>query len=574
MAVTIGNERVQGGSTRGLARIVDFALRSHAHAAIVLIVVALCNVLPGFFATPPFDRDEARFAQATKQMLESGEYVDIRFQDEVRYKKPVGIYWLQAGAVQTGNALGVPRAHTTIWLYRIPSLVGALGAVLLTYWAALAFVTRRAAFLAALMMATCILLSVEGKLAKTDAMLLLTSVAAMGALSRAYLPEQRSRIEATPNWAMPAIFWTALAGGVLLKGPVILMFVALAVGALIVVDRSARWLLALRPLAGAAWFAALVLPWFVAIVLRAGDSFFVESIGQDLLGKVASGQESHGAPPGYYLLLFWMTFWPGAALAAAAAPAIYAARREPGAKFLLAWVVPSWIVFELVVTKLPHYVLSLYPAIAILIAGIVDGGMLSRRLWLTRETMWWFVVPVLLGIAGIVIVLVVGRRFALQVWPVIGASAVMGLLAWQLYDIDRAEHALLRAAGAAILSMLALFGLIIPSMPQLFPSATLARVIRDGGCTEPLAASAGHHEPSLVFLVGTSIRLTDAAGAAEFLRGGACRFAFIESRQERNFAQRAEAIGLRYSPQLRFDAINTGSGRPTTIAVYRSVGPP
>jgi len=218
--------------------------------------------------------------------------------------------------------------------------------------------------------------------------------------------------------------------------------------------------------------------------------------------------------------------------------------------------------------------LSPYPAIAILIAGIIDGRMLSRRPWLALGTMWWFVVPVLLGITGIVAMLVIGRRFGLQVWPVIGASAVMGLLAWQLYDVDRAEHALLRAAGAAILSMIALFGLIIPSMSHLFPSTTLARVIRDSGCSEPLAASAGHHEPSLVFLVGTSIRLTDAAGAAEFLRGGGCRFAFIEGRQERNFAQRAEAIGLRYSPQLRFDAINIGSGRRTIIAVYRSVGPP
>jgi 4-amino-4-deoxy-L-arabinose transferase-like glycosyltransferase len=77
-------------------------------------------------------------------MIESGDYIDIRFQDEVRYKKPVGIYWLQAAAVQAGSALGVPRAQTAIWLYRVPSLLGAVGAVLVTYWAALAFVTRRA----------------------------------------------------------------------------------------------------------------------------------------------------------------------------------------------------------------------------------------------------------------------------------------------------------------------------------------------------------------------------------------------------------------------------------------------
>ena len=124
-------------------------------------------------------------------MIETGDYVDIRFQDEVRYKKPVGIYWLQAGVVEAADALGVPNARTTIWLYRIPSLIGAIGAVLLTYWTALAFVSRRAALLAALMMASSILLGVEARLAKTDAMLLLTVVAAMGAMARVYLGERR-----------------------------------------------------------------------------------------------------------------------------------------------------------------------------------------------------------------------------------------------------------------------------------------------------------------------------------------------------------------------------------------------
>ncbi len=78
----------------------------------MLIVFSLIAFLPGFFQIPPVDRDEARFAQATKQMMESGDYIDIRFQDEVRYKKPVGIYWLQAAAVKAGEALGVPQART------------------------------------------------------------------------------------------------------------------------------------------------------------------------------------------------------------------------------------------------------------------------------------------------------------------------------------------------------------------------------------------------------------------------------------------------------------------------------
>ena len=70
------------------------------------------------------------------------------------------------------------------------------------------------------------------------------------------------------------------------------------------------------------WTLVLVLPWFVAIFWRAGDTFFADSIGGDMLSKLGA-QESHGAPPGLYLLLFWVTFWPGAPLAGMAAPAVW-----------------------------------------------------------------------------------------------------------------------------------------------------------------------------------------------------------------------------------------------------------
>jgi 4-amino-4-deoxy-L-arabinose transferase-like glycosyltransferase len=227
-------------------------------------------------------------------------------------------------------------------------------------------------------------------------------------------------------------------------------------------------------------------------------------------------------------------------------------------------------VFEIVVTKLPHYVLPLYPAIAILIAGIVDSRRLSARPWLVRASMGWFVVPFVVGLAGIALLLVVGRQFGLLVWPMFGAAAIMGFLAWQLFDVDRADTSLVRGGAAAILTTATMFGLVFPALSQLFPSATLARVMRDSGCAAPVAASAGYHEPSLVFLAGTATRLTDAAGAADFLRGGDCRFAFVEVRQERSFAQRADAIGLGYSQGPRIEAINISNGRPITIAVFRS----
>jgi 4-amino-4-deoxy-L-arabinose transferase-like glycosyltransferase len=572
---TTASDRLFAWPAKGLVGVLDYAVASHGRAAAILILAALLAFLPGFFQIAPVDRDEARFAQATKQMVETGDYIDIRYQDEVRYKKPVGIYWMQAAVVNVAEALGAKNARTTIWLYRVPSLLGAIGAVLLTYWAALAFVSRRAALLAALMMASSILLGVEARLAKTDAMLLACCVAAMGALARAYFYDRREAQPSGPAaWTLPAVFWTALAAGILIKGPLILMFVVLAVGTLLIMDRSARWLLTLRPVPGIIWMLALVLPWFLAIVSRSGDSFFANSIGDDMLAKVASSQEAHGAPPGYYLLLFWLTFWPGATLAAMAAPSLWAARREKGARFLIAWIVPSWIVFELVVTKLPHYVLPLYPAIAILIAGIVDQRVLTRQRWLVRGASWWFVVPILLGGIGIVGVMALGRQLGLLAWPFVVASVVMGLFAWRLYDADGAERSLLRGVAASVLLAFGLYGVVIPSIGPLFPSAPLARLVRNADCANPVAATAGFHEPSLVFLAGTQTRLTDGGGAADFLRQGGCRFALIERGSERNFLRRADAIGLRYAPVRRIEGYNIANGRAISIAAYRAENAP
>src|SRR3954470_7828033 len=560
--------RVNPGSR--LVGVIDFVATSHARAVAFLLLCAMLFFLPGFFSIPPIDRDEARFAQATKQMVESGDFVDIRFQDDVRYKKPVGIYWLQALSVETASALGLPRAQLRIWVYRIPSLIGAVGAVLLTYWTALAFVTRRGAVFAALLLCCSVLLGAEARLAKTDAMLLLTVVAAMGALSRVYLSWQRGEDPEHPPWGPPAIFWTALAVSILIKGPLILMPVGLAIIALAIMDRGAGWLRRLRPLWGLMCMLVLVLPWFLLIFLRAGDAFFADSVGGDMLAKIGA-QESHGAPPGLYLLLFFVTFWPGAPLAVMAAPAVWRARREPGAQFLLAWLVPSWIVFEAALTKLPHYVLPLYPAIAILTVGALERRVLSRS-WLRRGAAWWFAIPAIASVVAVIGAIIVTHQPVFLAWPFVAASLIFGLFAWWLYDDSRAERSLLNAVVAALFLAVTVYGVVLPSLATLFPSAEIARALRNVVCVGPKAAAAGFQEPSLVFMTGSSTLLTDGSGAADFLNGGSCRFALVEQRTERSFVQRAEAIGLRYNVAKRIDGYNISQGRPVSIAIFRSEG--
>ncbi len=88
----------------------------------LLALLALFAVVPGIAQMPPLDRDESRYVQATRQMVQTGDYVDIRMQEARRYNKPVGIYWMQAAAIALsgkGDAAG-------IWIYRLVSVLGAV----------------------------------------------------------------------------------------------------------------------------------------------------------------------------------------------------------------------------------------------------------------------------------------------------------------------------------------------------------------------------------------------------------------------------------------------------------------
>ncbi len=554
---------------RGLGGVLDFASATDTRAIIVLLIFSLLAFLPGQAKIPPVDRDEARFAQATKQMVNTGDYIDIRFQNDVRYKKPIGIYWMQAAALHAAEFISRRDMDTRIYVYRIPSLIGAVAAVIATFWVAAMFVSRRGAILAAMMMAASILLGIEARLAKTDAMLLLMVVLCMGVLARAYLPR---RDEEPDHRALPFVFWIALGIGTLLKGPLILMFVGLPIVTLLVIDRSGSWLKALRPVIGIPIFLLIVLPWLAAIMMRTGSIFLSDSLGGDMLSKVYSGQEGHGAPPGYFIVLFFFTFWPASLLAGMAVPGVWRDRWDTHVKFLLAWLVPAWIVFELIITKLPHYVLPLYPAIAILLARAIETGRMSSKKWMEWGTFWWFAVPVLIFVGSLVLLLRYEGDLGWRAWPFLAAAMVFGFRAWWLYDVDGYERSLLRASLTTVLLSIAVYWSVLPGLEAVFPSVAIQRTIHASECKNPEIAAAGYHEPSMVFLSGTDTALTTAAGAADFLKGGGdCRFAVVEQGLERTFARRAEAIGARYVQAARFRGYSLGSGGRVSFAIYRSL---
>jgi 4-amino-4-deoxy-L-arabinose transferase-like glycosyltransferase len=543
-----------------------FIEASHVRACALLLLLSLACFLPGLASLQPMDRDEPRYAQASKQMLETGDFVDIRFQDEARHKKPVGIYWMQSAAVALAEGFGASEARTAIAVYRVPSLIGALATVLLTYWAALVFVGRRGAFLAAALMGASIILMIEARLAKTDAVLTACSVAAMGGLARSYLQRREGHL----SWPNVALFWLGVGIGILVKGPLILMFIGLAALWLCVRERSALWLQALHPKVGASATLLLVVPWFIAIAVKSGGGFYSASIGQDMLGKVAAGQENHWGPPGYYLIAFFATFWPGAVLAVIAVPFAFVNRRDDAVAAALAWVVPSWLVFELAPTKLPHYVMPLYPAIAILTAMAILRGFVGPQRPGTKPTALLIpFIPLALTIAIVVAGWQLDRTIPFVALPVLLAAAGIAFLAWKLFAKGRTFRAALVGVAASPLLAFGALGLAQGDLRSLKLSPRLAAVAQAMPCAAPRVATLGYREPSLVFLVGTDLEMLGSGSeAAAFLNEGPCRLVFVERRFEDAFRAETARLGVEPALSTRVTGFNINSGRRLELGAY------
>jgi 4-amino-4-deoxy-L-arabinose transferase-like glycosyltransferase len=484
-----------------------------------LILPLLCLLLwlPGLFTVPPTDRDESRFAQATKQMLETHDYVRIRNGAAARNQKPIGIYWLQLPFAAAARALHLAAANP-IWPYRLPSLLGALAAVLATYGLGRRLTSPPAALLAAAFLAASLVLSVEAHTAKTDAALLAATTLAMFVLSRAWLAP------AALGRGAALLFWAALGAAILIKGPIAPMVCALTALWLAIADRQRgppRWLRALRPRSGVALLLLIVLPWFIAIGLATHGRFFAQSVGGDLAGKLAAGDDAHAAPIGYHLLLLPLLMFGGGAAALAAIPSVWRARRTPETRFLIAWIVPSWAVFELAATKLPHYTLPLYPAVALLAAGWMLAPPSRAGLWSRCTVCLTILTALLIGAAAAALPVIVQPGWTasdLLGLPVLAlAAALIWLMARAWPDQRRAT---LLALLAAPLLNAWLFGVELPSLSALWIAPRVQAALQahwpNGRPAGASFAALGFAEPSLMFLCGTDTHLlnsTDAAAA-------------------------------------------------------------
>lgn len=528
-------------------------------APLCVLVLALLSFGVGLAELPVQDRDEARFAQASRQMAQSLDFIDIRLQDAPRHNKPALIYWAQTAAIYLTGATG----ETPIWVHRLPSYLAGVLSALALIWAGTPLVGRRAAVIAGIICATIYMIHAEARTAKTDAALLLSVILAMGALGRAWLDIARI-------WLTPLTFWTALAAGFLLKGPMVALPILGAIVWMAVQFRALHWITRLRPLPGLLWFAALVAPWFIAITIATDGAFWGASLGGDFTDKITAEGEHGASLPGQYLLTVWLTFFPWTLLIPAAVTFAWLTRKDPKTAFLLGWLIPGWIVFEAVPVKLVHYTLPLYPALMLLAGAAMISLQEGRRYsqwtagigtagWLGGLAFFMGVAvmaPFLYG-PGLHIPSILGAA-------VFGASGLIGLIAFWRHKIPQTIAALTLCGVAMGWTLTAVS---LPAARDFWIADRLARAMAQHSCLTGPVALAGYAEPSAIFRLGTDTMLTDAEGALAYLAGGENRAAWIDP----ELMPEAPAG----TPEItQVDGISIGNFRPVSLRLYVSPGIP
>ena len=458
-----------------------------------LIFLAICFLifLTGIFEIPILDRDEARFATASKTMLLENEFIDIKMYDEPRYKKPVGIYWLQVAS----NFIFGDIPYDNITLYRLPSILSIFLAFIFIFFRLRKIFDNEISFLTIFFLMFSLLTLSEMLQAKTDGALFLTIILCNLMI---YSLIENHKIK----YKEKLIFWSALAIGVLIKGPIIFIFTILPLIIFSVIKRK-NFLKEIFSFSGLILFLVVAVPWFIIITIKSNGAFWYESVGHDLLGKVSSGQESHGFPPGYYLITTLILFWPGSIL-------IYPfikknfeqnfirIRKDDLTFFLLISFSVPYILFELVSTKLPHYIYPSYLPLSILLSKfLLDEnleGISKRSLYfftlifpLTVVFLIYFIIAEYSEITITLAIILI--FFILQILFMIGAA-----------DIKRFKKKLINFSVFQISFYLILVFYINNHIQDLWVAKRINSIIELNKKNYDKIYNYGFEEPSLVFL--------------------------------------------------------------------------
>jgi len=516
---------------------------------LILIILSSCLFLPGISTIPTQDRDEALYVQASRQMLQEKTYTQINVQEDTRHLKPPGIYWLQAGLVSVTTGVN----SQVMWPYRLVSCLGNFFALLGVFIFWRKSLGEPVALLAACFLGFSFLLNIETHIANTDSVLLACMVFMQGALFKCYESfSYGQKVLKKYIW----IFWLAMSLGILIKGITPLVGFLTILFLLIGEKKHRGFFKTLKPVSGFCVLILLTLLWLVPLSLSSHSNFLWDMVHGDVLPKLTGGQESHGFIPGYFLLLLPLMFFPASLLFPEGARLAWLDRRKAHMKFLLAWIIPSWIFFELIPTKLPQYVLPMYPALALIfsLAALrlitIPSGF-KNLLTKIYQVIWLFCA----GVLSLVLIILPKRIEG--VYSLIGVITALILFALSLLVLwaHRAKKLKSFLSFIFLLSLItwpAVFGLVLPELKDFWITQKLVQHLKQDGLytrvspKNPILIS-GYLEPSVIFNIGTFNieRIDDPKDLAQKLKSGTYLAGILLDTQQASFNQEAKKIDLK-----------------------------
>jgi 4-amino-4-deoxy-L-arabinose transferase-like glycosyltransferase len=520
-------------------------LRDRVAAYALLIAVTALLYLPALGAPSLWDVDEAHNSECSYEMLESLNWIVPSFNYKLRVDKPALLYWLQVSAYRI---LGVGE-----FAARLPSALAAMLTVLLTYELARRMFDRGTGLLAGLILASALLFCGSAHFANPDALLnactVLTFLLFWRALER------------------PAGVWPAAAGistglGFLAKGPVALVLPAAVLGLYLLWTRQFRRIFTLRLLAGTLLFIGVAGPWFALVGSETHGAYLKGFFLVHNVGRYTNPMEGHEGPVFYHVVSLLLGFLPWSVFLV---PAVWYAIREARAKvayplfplciegcapvskpyqFLACWVGVYFVFFSMSQTKLPNYILPLYPAVAILVGRFLERwrqGTITPPGWsAVAGCASWALVGVV-TVAGLLIAsgaievgLPLGHRFTgLERCAWIGGLPLAGAVA-ALVCLQR------QARLGALISLTLAAGLFAAALmvwgaPALDDYKAPRALVADAGAqrsdVEVHVACYQWYQPSLVFYCRREVvRLTEPQEALNFLRKPVPVYLFLPAR--------------------------------------------
>ncbi len=269
-------------------------------------------------------------------------------------------------------------------------------------------------------------------------------------------------------------------------------------------------------------------------------------------------------------MLLPLTFWPGSLLLGAAAVFAWRERSDPAVRFLVAWVVPFWFVLELVPTKLPNYLLPVFPALALLAGRAAIDARASLPAWARRAVaIVWAAAS--LGVAALLASAPLGLGQKIDAVSLVAAVAIVLVGALATHSLWRAVTPGL-AARAAVLALIAFPALAhqAPMLDPLWLSRNAAALVARAAPPGTPIAVVGYDEPSLVFLLGTKTMIAAPQQAAQRLATAKGALALVESRADDAFRAAARDAGVKAEELGQVEGIDYSNGKRMVIALYRS----